>query len=91
MPGQLAPFSWRHFGIDQTFSGLLFIKIETDVNPNVIGVLFQAIKEIEAKTLIRFKMLSNETDGIQPGGDIICQPYQFDGRDSEVKELFLDD
>lgn len=34
---------------------------------------------------------SNKTDGIQPGGDIICKPYQFDGRDSEVKELFLDD
>ena len=32
---------------------------------------------------------SNKTDGIQPGGDIICKPYQFDGRDSEVKELFF--
>ena len=32
---------------------------------------------------------SNKTDGIAPGGDIICKPYQFDGRDSEVKEPFI--
>ena len=40
------------------FSGHLFIKINPDVNANVIGVIFQAIREMEAKTLIRFKMHS---------------------------------
>lgn len=34
------------------------------MNANIIGVLFQAIREIEAKTLIRFKMHSNEKDRI---------------------------
>ena len=32
---------------------------------------------------------SNKTEGIQPGGDIICKPYQFDGRSNEVKEPFF--
>ena len=52
------------------FSGHLFIKITSDLNANIIGILFQAIREMEAKTLIRFKMHSNEKDviSIYPGG-----------------------
>ena len=40
------------------------------MNANGIGVIFQAIREMEAKTLIRFKMHSNEKDMITvyPGG-----------------------
>ena len=43
---------------------MLVIKIEPDVSPDVIGGMFQAIREFETKTLIRFKMLSNEKDFI---------------------------
>ena len=43
---------------------MLVIKIEPDVSPDVMGVMFQAIREFETKTLISFKMLSNEKDFI---------------------------
>ena len=72
---------------DLTFSGVLFIKIEPDVNPNVIGVLFQAIKEMEAKTLIRFKMLTNEEDGISINPHAGCTSHV--GRQGGIQSLSL--
>ena len=53
----------------------------------MIGVLFQAIKEIEAKTLIRFKMLSNETDGISINPHAGCTSPV--GRQGGIQSLSL--
>ena len=45
--------------------GKIFLEIGYEVDPNVVGVLHQAIKELEAKTFIRFKMHDDEPDTIR--------------------------
>ena len=61
-----------HFNNLTTFSGKLYIKIEPEVPPDVMGVLYQAIKEIEARTFIRFHMLGNEENGIVVNSQAGC-------------------
>ena len=43
----------------------LFLEIGYEVDPNVVGVLHQAVKELEAKTQVRFKMHDSEPDHIR--------------------------
>ena len=45
--------------------GKIYLEIGYEVDPNVVGVLHQAIKELEAKTFIRFKMHDDEPDTIR--------------------------
>ena len=48
------------------------IEISREVHPDVIGVLFKTIKEYEARTVINFKMRSDEEDFIEIFGNAGC-------------------
>ena len=65
----------------------MFIKIESEVHQNIIGVLFQAIKEMEAKTNVRFKMLTDEKDGISIRSNYGCSSSM--GRVGGIQGLSL--
>ena len=43
----------------------IYLEIGYEVDPNVVGVLHQAVKELETKTIVRFKMHDNEPDTIR--------------------------
>ena len=72
----------------KSLSGTLHIKIEPEVSSDVIGVLFQAIKEIEIRTSIRFKMLANEENGILINSQAGCSSVV--GRVGGIQTLSLE-
>ena len=53
-----------------------------------MGVLFQAIKEIEVRTLVRFKMLTNEENGILVNSRAGCSSVV--GRNGGIQTLSLE-
>ena len=73
--------------LKKSLSGTLYIKIEPEVSPDVMGVLFQAIKEIEVRTSIRFKMLANEENGILVNSQAGCSSVV--GRVGGIQTLSL--
>ena len=54
------------------FRGTLVIEISRVIHPDVIGALFKTIKEYEARTVINFKMRSDEQDYIEILADAGC-------------------
>ena len=55
-----------------SFRGTLVIEISRAVHPDIIGGLFKTIKEYEARSVINFKMRSDEEDFIEIISDGGC-------------------
>ena len=65
---QIDVMSEKNIQTDLSFrwpGGKLYVDIDPSVAPNVVGVLHQAIRELEAKTSLTFKARDTEDDWIQ--------------------------
>ena len=62
--------------------GKMYIEIDPDLATNVIGVMHQALRELEKRSIIRFKAHDVETDYIKvfPGGGCTSMLGRMGGR-----------
>ena len=62
--------------------GKIYVEIDPDLSTNVIGVMHQALRELEKRSIVRFKAHDVETDWIKvfPGGGCTSMLGRLGGR-----------